>query len=62
MSSLVTTTVALVPNRLSILMDRLNGKRKSTQPHHAFQAPVPLSNLPEVDKVDIRALFRKWED
>jgi hypothetical protein len=67
MSPILTMTISMVPSLLSILMARMgldNQDRKpvlSSRPPPALP-PEVLSNLPQVDMVDIRAMFKKWED
>lgn len=62
MTSIVTMTVSLVPSLLAILTARLGRRKKADKPRRPphLAPPAVLPNLPEVDKVDIRALLRKW--
>jgi len=62
MLSIITLAIA-VPLGIAIVLAVRESDRPEIGPaiHHA-QPPRVFSNLPQVEKVDIRALFSKWED
>lgn len=67
MSSIITMTIAMVPSMFTNLTGRMNVNHPLGKPARGPQSkpvlpPEVLSNLPEVDMVDIRAMFKKWED
>ena len=64
MTSFITMTPTLVPSMFAILTARLGRRKKADEPpgRSHLAPPTVLSNLPEVDMVDIRALLRKWDE
>lgn len=67
MNSIIPMAIAMVPSMFTNLMVRMHRDKQAGKPVEAPRTkPVPppevLSNLPQVDMVDIRAMFRKWED
>ncbi len=61
MASIITTTISMVPNVFSLLMAR-KGRAKPAGKPPGLTPPRVLANLPEVEKVDIRALLKKWDE
>lgn len=62
MLSILTLAIA-VPLGIAVILAVRVGDHTETGPAiHPAQPPRVFSNLPQVEKVDIRALFRKWED
>lgn len=62
MLSILTLAIAL-PLGIAVILAVRGGDRPGTGPaSHPAQPPRAFSNLPQVEKVDIRALFSKWED
>lgn len=61
MNSIITTTISMLPSMFTLLIVRAKRDSKASKPAYAMP-PKVLSNLPQVDMVDIRAMLRKWED
>ena len=62
MLSILTLAIAVPLGIAVILAVRENDRPETGLAIHPTQPPRVFSNLPQVEKVDIRALFRKWED
>jgi hypothetical protein len=67
MNSIITMAIAMAPSMFTNLMVRMNrnhqvGKISKGPQSRSILPPEVLSNLPQVDRVDIRAMFKKWED
>lgn len=58
MSSKITTAINRVPSILALL----HSERRAPPRAEDVQPPRPLTNLPPVDMVDIRAVIRKWDE
>jgi hypothetical protein len=62
MNAIIHKTLALLPGVSATPRAQPSDTNKGGQSVRAVQPPKVLANLPQVDMVDIRALFRKWED
>ena len=62
MLSILTLAIAVPLGIAIILAVRETDRPETGLAIHPTQPPRVFSNLPQVEKVDIRALFSKWED
>jgi len=46
----------------TVLAVRPHGRKQPVPPNPFMDPPTVYSNLPQIEKVDIHALFKKWED
>lgn len=68
MNSILNATAAFLPSLFGFALGRVKSAARDKKPDRVSRPAMPtcpprvLSNLPEIDRVDIRAMLKRWED